>query len=45
MMIDPMKALGNEAGRDCSGRGLCDYNKGKCNCFAGYAGTQCQHQV
>ena len=25
---DPLNGYGNEAGRDCSGRGLCDYHTG-----------------
>ena len=29
---DTLKGLGNEAGRDCSGRGICDYGKGRCRC-------------
>lgn len=42
---DPMKGYGNEAGRDCSGRGICDYSKGVCRCFQGFSGTHCQHLV
>lgn len=40
-----MKGYGNEAGRDCSGRGLCNYGQGKCECFSGFAGLRCQYQV
>lgn len=40
-----MHGPGNSAGRDCSGRGLCDYSRGVCQCFLGYYGTSCQHQV
>ena len=36
---------GNEGGRDCSGRGLCDYRLGVCNCFLGYYGQQCEYQI
>ena len=36
---------GNESGRDCSGRGVCDYNVGMCDCFMGWFGDKCQHKV
>merc|ERR1711871_1938435 len=39
---DPVDGYGNEAGRDCSGRGICNYNDGTCSCFSGYYGTRCQ---
>jgi len=42
---DILKGYGNEAGRDCSGRGLCDYTSGNCDCFKGYYGKMCQYQV
>ena len=42
---DVMKGFGNEAGRDCSGRGLCDYTAGSCTCFHGYYGEKCQFQT
>ncbi len=42
---DPLDGYGNEAGRDCSGRGLCDYEDGTCTCFSGFYGTHCQYQT
>jgi hypothetical protein len=27
---------------ECSGRGVCDYAAGRCNCLAGYTGEACQ---
>lgn len=42
---DPLDGYGNEAGRDCSGRGICDYADGTCSCFSGFYGTHCQYQT
>ena len=42
---DPLGGYGNEAGRDCSGRGRCNYKTGICNCFTGYFGYRCSHQI
>jgi hypothetical protein len=39
---DVMKGFGNEAGRDCSGRGTCNYQTGRCKCFIGYEGGACE---
>jgi len=38
---DVIGGFGNEAGRDCSGRGICDYSSGTCDCFVGYYGEAC----
>lgn len=38
---DPMKGLGNDAGRECSGRGSCDYSTGICRCSPGFYGQSC----
>ena len=42
---DLMKGFGNEAGRECSGRGICEYRTGKCGCFAGFYGHRCEKQT
>ena len=42
---DPLKGFGNEAGRDCSGRGICSYKTGLCLCFPGFYGGACEYQV
>ena len=41
---DVIGGFGNEAGRDCSGRGICDYLSGICDCFAGFYGEACDKQ-
>jgi hypothetical protein len=40
---DPLHFQGNSEGRDCSGRGMCDYNNGQCACFPGYTQKDCSH--
>lgn len=34
----------NWPSQDCSGRGLCDYTTGLCECFRGYFGDACEEQ-
>lgn len=34
--------FGNKCHIDCSGRGICDYQSGKCECFEGSFGTACE---
>jgi len=33
---------GRRFGEPCSGRGLCNYQDGTCQCHSGYAGNACQ---
>lgn len=42
--VDPLGGDGGSLGRDCSGRGICDYTTGLCNCFTGYQGESCYVQ-
>lgn len=42
---DIMGGYGAHQGRDCSGRGICDYESGTCTCFSGYYGAKCQLQT
>ena len=42
---DVIGGYGNESGRDCSGRGTCDYTVGVCNCYTGFYGRACQNQA
>jgi hypothetical protein len=34
---------GASSGQPCSGRGLCNYEHGTCDCFSGYGGNACQN--
>ena len=39
---DPMGGDGGAEGRDCSGRGTCDYTSGACSCYKGFVGERCE---
>lgn len=40
--VDPLSSShGNSTGDDCSGRGICDYGTGVCQCFSGYTSNDC----
>jgi len=41
---DVMGGQGADQGRECSGRGKCNYETGICECYAGYYGTACTYQ-
>jgi len=39
-----IKYVDNQPLHDCSRRGLCDFETGKCKCFDGYSGYKCQEK-
>jgi len=39
-----IKFKDNQPLHDCSRRGLCDFETGKCKCFDGYSGYKCQEK-
>lgn len=43
--LDVLLAYGKNEGRDCGGRGKCNYDTGDCECFPGYYGTACESQT
>jgi len=44
LWLSMIMIVGNEAGRDCSGRGNCDYKSGLCKCYKGFHGAACNKQ-
>ena len=42
---DVMGGDGAAQGRDCSGRGICDYTAGLCTCIQGFFGARCEMQT
>ena len=44
-LADPLGHKGAAEGRDCSGRGSCDYTTGVCECFRGFYGGSCEYMT
>ena len=44
-LADPLGHKGAAEGRDCSGRGTCDYTVGVCECFRGFYGGSCEYMT
>lgn len=42
---DPLGGFGSEAGRECSGRGKCNFQTGLCRCHKGFHGAACNLQA
>lgn len=42
---DPLGGPGGAQGRDCSGRGVCDYSTGICRCASGFYGERCESRT
>ena len=42
---DALGGDGGAQGRDCSGRGVCDYASGQCACSPGFTGDACDAQT
>ena len=44
-LADPLGHKGAAEGRDCSGRGSCEYTTGVCECFRGFYGGSCEYMT
>ena len=43
--VSDCAAIAGGEQRDCSGRGICDYETGICKCFSGFFGEACEKQT